>query len=346
MTNTIYHDVLKAVANEPTHAIPIAFWGGAPFSTKLLKVKEIEYYQNTDCKLATFQRMFEMFPEVIFFPGIWPDFGTVAIPSAFGAKIQWHEEDAPHAYPCLQSINDIDRIKPANPKQDGLLPNALGEWEYFWKHVDRKWIDEYGYLDGTAFIMGTVESAAMMRGYSEFFLDMIEHPGKVHKLLDIVTDTALAYLREQEKINGSLKRIMVGDHLVTQISPDHCKEFYVPYTSRIFNEFSNAEIKLWHNEGRCSHVYDQIPDLGCNVWQFGDDDALEAKDALQGKVTLMGNIKTVDHLLKGTPEQVGDATKSLLTAMGKDGGFLLSSAGGMSPGTSYENVRALIDAAR
>ena len=343
--NAFVDKFMQAIRFESPREISIVFWAAAPFCTRLVGVKEIEYYKNIELKTETQHKMFSLFPESVFLPGFWPDYGATSIPSAFGSKIIWQDTEAPYAKPCLTSIDQVDHLKPANPYEDGLLKTCLQEWEYYWRHVDRRWIDEYGYLDGVGFIMGPVESAAQLRGYTDFFIDLMEEPEKVHKLLDIVTETEIRYLKAQEKINGKLKRVCIGDHLATQISPAHCREFFIPYLKRIFDEFSYAEVRAWHNEGHSGHIADIIPDMNCNIWHFGEDAAGPTQAALKGKVVLMGNIHPVDHLLMGDTELVRQVTRDLLSEIVVEDGFFVSSGGGMAPGTPIENVRALIDTA-
>jgi uroporphyrinogen decarboxylase len=343
MPNRYVLNLKKTIEFANPGYVPVVIWGGAPFSTTLVGIREIDYYKSIENKLKTFVTMFEKFPEAVFVPGFWPDFGATTVPSAFGSEVVWQDREAPYAKPCLKSAEDIDRLKPVDPKTSGLMKTCLREWEYYWKHVDRKWIEEYEYLDGVAFAMGPVESAAQMRGYTPFFLEIMEYPEKIAKLLDIVTETEIAYLREQEKINGRLKKVFIGDHLATQISPAHCREFYTPYIRRIFDAFPYAEIRAWHNEGACKHILDQIPEFNCNVWHFGNDPAGPSQKSLKRQVVPMGNIHTVDVLLNGSPENVAEATAALLDEIDPNEAFIVSSGGGMAPKTSCENVRAMID---
>lgn len=176
-------------------------------------------------------------------------------------------------------------------------------------------------------------------------LDMVLMPEMIHKMLDIVTEFTIEYLRAQEKINGKLKRLCFVDHLASIISFQHVEEFFMPYTKRIFDEFHYAEVKLWHNEGKCKHILNLIPQIGCNLWQFGDDDIIDAKSKLKNQVVLMGNINPVD-LMKFSVRQVVTASEKVMQQGGQDGIFILSSAGGIAPKTPADNLKAMIKTAR
>ncbi|MGI6630068.1 MAG: uroporphyrinogen decarboxylase family protein [Bacillota bacterium] len=345
MTNANVLNFLKAARREQPSQIPVALFGGSPYNIAFSKVKSSDYYFNSEIKLKVFTRMFEEYSDAVFLPGYWPDFGPVDIPSAFGCEIFYPEVGSPHAKQVCSSIHDVNKLKPANPYKSGIVPKILAEWEYLWEHVDKKWVEEYGYLNGIGWTAGPVEAAALIRGYQEFLSDMIQAPHLIHKLLDMVTEFVLEYLRAQEKINGKLKRVCVVDHLASIISPQHVQEFFIPYMQKVFYEFSYAEVRLWHNEGKCKHFLEAIPKLGCNVWQFGDDDIVEAKSKVGARVTLLGNIDPV-NLIKFTPEQVEKESEKVLNLAGQDGIFILSAGGGFAPETPAANIKAIIRAAQ
>ena len=50
-----------------------------------------DYYQGLELKLDTQIKLQDEFPDFLLLPGIWPDFGVVAEPSAFGCEVIWEE---------------------------------------------------------------------------------------------------------------------------------------------------------------------------------------------------------------------------------------------------------------
>lgn len=340
-------DFLDAVNHMEPSRIPVAFWG--PISPSLMSFMGVgakSYYLDAEVKLKTQLDFLNMFPEAIGVPGIWPEFGSVALPSAMGCEVIWLDDDAPVARPMLTDINDVLKLKSPDPGQAGFLSVELQQWEYFWRHTDKRFIDEYGYLDGAAYTLGPVEAAGLMRGYTDFFVDLYLHPKLIHQLLEINTETIIKYLKATEKINGKIKRLAVADHIPTQISPEHVKEFWLPYLSAIYKEFHYAEIRLWHNEGSCRHILPLLRELGANVWHFGDDSVAEAKKSVGDCFCLMGNLHPVHILANGDYTTVFNAAVDIIKAGSQGGGLWLSSGGGMAPGTPKENIQAIIDASK
>ncbi|WP_062280049.1 uroporphyrinogen decarboxylase family protein [Neomoorella mulderi] len=344
MFNEVVKDVMKAVKHEKTLRVPVALWDLAPWMPSMAGVNCLDYYRNVDIKLQVQMKMQEYFPEAILFPGIHPDFGVIIEASAMGCPIQWLDDDAPFAHKCLEKPEDVLKLKVVDPQNDGLMPQVLKEYKYMRQACDKKLLTDYGYIEGHAFSMGPAEIAALMRGYDGLFYDFYDCPELVHKLLTILTESIIKWLRAQEKVNGQIKRLFIADHLSSELSPSLYKEYFFPYMKQIFTEFSYAEIRLWHNEGRSEHIFQFIPDMGCNIYQFGADPIEKIKASIGHKICLMGNLHSVKEIRNASKEEIKNYALDRLEIGAEGGGYILSGAGGLAPGTTKEKVRALIEA--
>lgn len=340
---TVLDRVMKAINHEEVYPVPVVIWDLAPWMPSMFNVNLKRYYHNIEEKLAVFTKLQKTFPEVLFFPGFHPDFGVIVQASAFGGKIQWLDNDAPYVYPSLEKIEDVNKIKRIDPQNDGLMPKVLREWDYLLKKVDSKIMDEYGYVRGHAVCMGPAETAALVLGYEKLFYAYYENPKLVHKLLDIITEETIRWIRAQEHVTGKLERLFVFDHLSTQLSPALYDEYFHPYTKAVFEEFKNVPIRLWHNEGRSSHVFDRIKDLGCNIYNFGEDSLAEIKKSIGEHICLMGNLNSV-KLTQQSVEEIKNSVIECIKIGGKGGGYLISGGGGLSIGTTVEKLQAIVDA--
>jgi uroporphyrinogen decarboxylase len=242
------------------------------------------------------------------------------------------------AQPVLKSVEDVASLKPIDPMKDGLMPKALEEYQYMWDHLDRKYIDEYGYLEGVAMSFGPVELAAVIMGYRDFYLNLRAEPERMHSLMAITTESVLRWLRAQEKINGSLKRIGIADHIPGQISQEHFEEYWLPYSNQVVKEFPSATV-IYHNEYPVPYI-DALARFKFHVWHFGSDLG-PAKAALEGHQTLMGNLHPIQVLLQGSPGEVYEKALACLKEGATGGRFLLSSGGGLAPDTPRENLKSI-----
>ena len=74
------------------------------------------------------------------------------------------------------------------------------------------------------------------------------------------------------------------------------------------------------------------------------EDTTTMQQKTKGRLALMGNIPPLEVLLNGTPESSYQCAIKCLELGAPAGGYILSSAGGMSAGTPAENIRAAIKA--
>jgi len=167
-------------------------------------------------------------------------------------------------------------------------------------------------------------------------------PELIHKLMEIITEGIIKWLKKQEEINGKTERLYMPDHVASELSPELFAEFGMPYFKQIFDEFKGCTI-IWHNEGKVSHIIEHIKKLPINVYHFGVDLKL-LKDELGDKICLMGNVPPVEVLHDMTPEEIKKDSLERLKIGASDGKFFLSTAGGLCPGTPAGNIRALVEA--
>lgn len=320
--------------------VPFIIWNTAPFCTSICNIKQKDFYLKVDNKLNIQIKVQEMFPESILFPGPWPDFGTALEASMFGCKIVWHENDPPNAEAIIDNLNDVTKLK-VNV-EDSLLPEMLKQYKYMWSNIDKKYIEECGYLDGIGFALGPLEVSATIMGYTNFLMGLHDNPNLIHKLIDMATETVIYSLKQQEKINGKLKRVFIPDHMSHQVSKEMFEEYCFPYYKRIFDEFP-AELKMYHNEGNLLHVADRVYDFGANVIHYSVD-TKKIKEILNDEVVLMGNLDPINLMLNGNEQDVYLEALKCLEDGSKGGGMLLSTAGGMAPDTPKENVNAALRA--
>ncbi len=335
---TIYNRLRAIISGKEKNDVLIAIWDTAPFLNFLAGVKSQDYYHNIEVKLKVQIWFQEQFPEFILFPGIWADYGAVCEPSAFGCEIRWEGDVPSVASPAIKAVSEIMALKSVDPLKSGLLPMALEEYRFLWKHLDRKYIDEYGYLDGIATSFGPVELAAVLVGYESFYTNLLEDPKLIHTLLEITTDFVIAWLKAQQEINGPLKLITIADHIPGQVNLQHYEEYFIPYTNQVMKAFPKA-IKLYHNEFPVKYV-SSLSGIKTDIFHFGTN-IVETKESLGDKITLMGNIHPVKVLWSGTPSDVMKESSYCLERGAPGGRFLLSSGGGLAPGTPIENIRAM-----
>ena len=79
---------------------------------------------------------------------------------------------------------------------------------------------------------------------------------------------------------------------------------------------------------------------GKAVYWFEKTDLVRAKSILGDTVCLRGNVPT-SMLVAGTPEEIDEYCKMLITKVGKGGGFILDGAASIPDEARTENVLAM-----
>jgi uroporphyrinogen-III decarboxylase len=99
-------------------------------------------------------------------------------------------------------------------------------------------------------------------------------------------------------------------------------------------------------EGRYTSRPETIKDVPERkiIYWFENVDMAEAKKILGGKACIMGNVP-MSLLATGAVAQVREYCRGLLDSVGRDGGFIMSSAAVLDD-AKFDNVRALIDCSR
>jgi uroporphyrinogen decarboxylase len=278
---------------------------------------------------------------------LYTDFGVVTEAAAF-CEIFWPEDDSPWAKPALSSIEQVDNLSVPDTKRDGLFPRIM---EYF--EAMNAMALERGLQAGVGnargpvgfgSLRGPVVLAALIRGISEFMLDMYDNPDKCHKLLDIATGTLLAYLDMQKRALGGLTAVFLCDDISGLLSPPLFKEFFLPYAGRIFEAHSDA-LTIYHCDSEMRNLTQFAPDTGAKAFHMGFmHDMAELKRTIGGQMCLMGNVHPVKILMRESPERVMEESRRCIEAAATGGAFALSSGGVIDRGTPPQNIDALIQA--
>lgn len=79
---------------------------------------------------------------------------------------------------------------------------------------------------------------------------------------------------------------------------------------------------------------------------MGDCDLAEVKAKFGHRISLMGNLHTIDTMLKGSPDDVEKAAREAIDAAAAGGGFILSTGDQCGRDTPDENLYKLVEVAR
>ncbi len=299
---------------------------------------KLQYYTSDELWFETNRRAVETFPEVLFLPGFWSEYGMATEPSAFGAKIGWHEASLPWAGKVLRDISDITSLEVPDPATDGLAPFMVQRL----KNTEKE-IRTLGHEIRFAIARGPLNVASYLRGTTEFMMDIMMHPEETRELLDKITDYLLRWLRYQKELFPTIEGIMILDDLLGFIGDAEFTEFALPRVKKLFNAFE-APVRLLHNDAQGLITATHLQEMDVNIFNFSHEHSLDEVRELAGpEVVLLGNLPPRDVLAAGTPEEVAAETEKMIREVKDRRKILWSCGGGMPPEVSTENIKAFVE---
>lgn len=193
---------------------------------------------------------------------------------------------------------------------------------------------------------------ALVRGWEEFFTDLVDRPEWVHFLCRTFTDFYREdYTRAAELTAGRIDLYLLISDLGSQrgplISLAMFREFVAPYLKEMIDCIHALGGRvLFHS---CGSVRSFIPDLvglGVDVLDpiqpTGPEMAPEGlKAAFGGLLAFHGGIDMQRILPEGTPAAVTAEARRYCQVLGQGGGYILSSAHLFQPDVPPENILAM-----
>ena len=327
----------KAAQLEKLDKVPMSLIIDSPWIPGYLGINHMDYYLDPELWFQSNLKIHEEYPDIIFFPSWWMEYGMAAEPSALGTKIKFWQDNTPSEYHTLYRLEDIDNFPEYEVENDAFMAMTLHRMK-----MQKQRIVDAGHIIPVVTARGPLCTAGFVRGTTEFMIDIVENPEYAHKLIDLCTNLVIDWLKAQANILGDMvEGIFVLDDIVGFINEDHYQKFAHPYLKKICDAFPKDWIKVYHNDADVNACMDYLPDAGFHVLNWGKQtDYSEVKDRIGDRMCLMGNVNPLEIGVRGTTDEVYDATMEVLEKSGGEG-IILSVGGGTSPGMPRENILAM-----
>ena len=301
----------------------------------------LDYYSSESVWLETNFAAVDAFPDAIFLPGFWSEFGMCTEPSAFGSRLIWHEHELPFAEPIVRGSEKALVLTKPDVTSAGLLPFVLRRLVRA-----RPAIEARGHAVRFAVARGPLNIASFLMGTTEFLMAMQIDPDGTHAMLDTVTAFLEEWIKLQASALPTIRGVLLLDDIVGFIGPDDVAAFAAPYLTRAFGAI-DADVRFFHNDANGLSCAPQLAGMGVNLFNFGFDHPIDEMRALVGpEVALLGNIPPRDVLAAGTPEQVRASVAAMKAALSNDyTRAVFSCGGGLPPGVPTANLQAFLSEA-
>jgi uroporphyrinogen decarboxylase len=336
MTTPQWETLLAVIRGEKLRPLPTGFIIDCPWLPNWAGHSILDYFTDERIWMGVHQKALAAFPDTMFLPGFWSEYGMCTEPSAFGATSSWDENEFPFAKKVLRTVADVDFLEKPNARKDGLLPFVVKRLRHLQPEIERA-----GHQIRFAVARGPLNIATFLMGTTEFLEALKTDPALMHRLLTIITDFLVEWIAYQRECFPSIDGIFLLDDIVGFVGKNDFLAFGLPYLKRIYA--ADVAVKFFHNDAPCKVAAPLLAEAGINLLNFGVQHSInDMKTWTGGQITLLGNIPPRDVLAQGTPTDVERAVTALVTSLHDRSRLILSCGGGMPPGVPTANIRAFI----
>jgi uroporphyrinogen decarboxylase len=245
MTDQHWNQLLSTLRGEKVGPPPIGFIIDSPW------LPNWAGHNIADC-LASETRWFdanrqaiEAFPEVMFLPGFWSEFGMCPEPSALGSRGIFPPNEFPFAEKIITREAQMADVKRPNPATDGLLPFMLNRLQWA-----RPRLEDLGHKIRFSVSRGPLNIATFLMGTTEFLMALKTEPELMHQLLRTITDLLKSWHAVQREAIPTIDGLMMLDDMVGFLSGKDFLEFGFPYLKEIYA--AAVAVKVFHNDAACA----------------------------------------------------------------------------------------------
>ncbi len=198
---------------------------------------------------------------------------------------------------------------------------------------------------------GPITAVANIRPLELILRDSIRHREALRSLLSLAVEHSLAWVDMMEREFGKMG-CGIGDPVSssTILSRNQYLEFSLPYQKELIDgiiSIMGRQPKL-HVCGRTRLLWQDMRELHVSCFSIDNiEDMEEAKHVLGDRFCISGNVAPVDVMLRGTIDEVIEASRKCIGKAGDSPcGYILGTGCQLPVGTPKENVEAFIYAAR
>jgi uroporphyrinogen decarboxylase len=205
---------------------------------------------------------------------------------------------------------------------------------------------------------GIVHQAQFLRGFEDWFADLIANPGLFAALMEKLADLWIEMAAEEfDAVGDNVDICFCGDDVAFQDGPmmsmDLYRKMIKPHHKRLFSYIrSRTPAKIaYHTCGSVVHLIPDLIDMGVDalnpvqVSAKGMDSAT-LKREFGRDICFWGAIDTQRVLPFGGPADVAAEVKRRIDDLGTGGGYVLCAVHNIQADVSPENICAMYDTAR
>jgi uroporphyrinogen decarboxylase len=262
----------------------------------------------------------------------------LVVPQAMGLEVQMVEGKGPFLPDPIKTIEDLKRIrKPDVNESLGYVFDALSLTK---KTLDGR-VPLIGFAGAPWTLLCYMVQGKGSKTFDEAKAFCFTQPETAHRLLQMITDTTIDYLKGQAKAGANV--VQLFDSWGGLLSPKDFKEFSLRYISQIITALKDEIPTILFAKGAW-FALDEMSQTGANA--LGIDWCVTAETARRytgNNITLQGNFDPAKLL--APVNEIKKEVNSMIASFGTTG-YIANLGHGILPNVPVDHARAFVDAVK
>lgn len=257
----------------------------------------------------------------------------LVIPEAMGLPYEMVEKRGPYFPKTIETISDLENLHIAQPEES---LNYVAEAIKLTKQGLAGRVPLIGFAGAPFTIFCYMTEGSGSKTFSKAKKMLYTQPLLSHQLLEMITQSTIAYLKAQIQAGADL--VQIFDSWAGILSPEQYSEFSLPYIQKICEAINEVPKTVFAKGAFFARA--EMNTLPCEVVGLDWNMPIEESRKLLPNKTLQGNLDPC--ALYGTNLEVEKATKRMLQSFGKQR-YIANLGHGLYPDINPDRVKCFVE---
>ena len=258
----------------------------------------------------------------------------LVIPEAMGLPYQMIEQKGPFFEKTVKSTRDVEQLRVADPEES--LKYVTDAIRLSKQELNGR-VPLIGFAGAPWTIFSYMIEGQGTKTFAKAKKMLYTNPELSHKLLEMITQSTIAYLKAQVRAGADL--VQLFDSWAGVLSREQYLEFALPYIAKICDAIDDVPKTVFAKGAY--YVRKELGMLNCETigldWNMDID---ESRKLIGNNVTLQGNLDPC--LLYSDKVTIKEATKKMLNTFGSTR-HIANLGHGLYPDTNPDHVKYFIE---
>jgi uroporphyrinogen decarboxylase len=258
----------------------------------------------------------------------------LVIPEAMGLPYQMIEKQGPFFEKTVKSTRDVEQLRVADPEES--LKYVTDAIRLSKQELNGR-VPLIGFAGAPWTIFSYMIEGQGTKTFAKAKKMLYTNPVLSHKLLEMITQSTIAYLKAQVRAGADL--VQLFDSWAGVLSREQYLEFALPYIAKICDAIDEVPKTVFAKGAY--YVRKELGMLNCETigldWNM---DIEESRKLIGNNVTLQGNLDPC--LLYSDKVTIKEATKKMLNTFGSTR-HIANLGHGLYPDTNPDHVKYFIE---